>query len=166
MGLMNSSNLSQHLPCARSCLGNQNVNMNKIQSLLSRDSGSRRVTVICRALISLRMWNRIAGEDSNLVRKERGEVGESPRGRDPGEEPWRTDRSLRGKGGVWARVRRSPVQPTLPLGGCDESAAENLRPSGWKGPFKVISSNHPACWGLDFKGFQQRKQLLLNSTSL
>lgn len=47
---------------------------------------------------------------------------------------------------------RSPVQATLPLGECDENAEENLRPPGWTGPFKVILSNHPACWSLDFKG--------------
>lgn len=128
----------------------------------SSGSGVAGVTAICKVLMLLRMQDRLEGRGSSPIRKKSGEVRDG----------WlrRTRRSWGAREGGWASQAKaaqcSPVQPPLPLGECDESTEENLSPSAWKGPFKVIPSNRPPCWGLDFKGSWQRKQLLLYSTSL
>lgn len=51
----------QHLLCARSHQDEQ------IQSATPRDSGSKRVTVACKALILLRMQNRTEGEGTRPI---------------------------------------------------------------------------------------------------
>lgn len=55
MGLTTSSNISRHLSAAKTDLRYRNVKVNQAQSLPSRSSGYKEMTVICKALVLLRM---------------------------------------------------------------------------------------------------------------